>query len=462
METLENWALEELETLELGDKRLNRRCESLLTTLSTNPKESIPVACKSWAETIAAYRFLDNVSVTPEKILAPHQKATLARVKAEEVVLMVQDTTEIKYQERKPIKGLGKMSYPLEQGLHLHPTLAITPEKVCLGVIDKKTWIREALGEKPKRRQKKIEDKESYCWIESYRASDEVAKACPNTLIVNVSDREGDIYELFLEREESEENQAHWLIRSSQNRRLLNPKTKEPLMEKLYDRANKAPVLGQMKFELSGTAGRKARTVKQEIRGRRICIRPPYNKGVNTPTIEATIIVCRETKPPKGEEPIEWFLLTSVPLDTPERGLQIVQWYLCRWQIEIFFKTLKTGCEIEELQLQSYERIVNCLALYMVVSWRILYVTMLGRNNPDIACDLVFSKDEWNAVYAVVHKKNPPKKPPRLYDMIRMVASLGGFLGRKRDGEPGPQSMWIGMQRMNDFAIAWPIFRGLK
>ena len=405
---------------------------------------------------------MDNPLVTPEKIFAPHQEATLERIKTEKIVLMVQDTTEIKYEGREPIEGLGKMSYPLEQGLHLHPTLAITPDRTCLGVVDSKSWIREELGEKSKRFKKSIEEKESIRWLESYRASNEIAKNTPGTLVVNVADREGDIYELFLEKVAGEENQAHWLVRASQNRRLLDPETKEPLEEKLYASVKKAPVIGKMEFQLSERSNQSPRVVKQEVRGRQITIRAPRSFGVAARPITATIILCQEKNPPKGEKPIEWFLLTSIPLDTPERGLEIVQWYLCRWQIEVFFKILKTGCEIEELQLQNYERIVNCLALYMIIAWRILHITMLSRSQPDMSCEMVFSIDEWNAVYAIVHKKKPPKKPPRLYDMIRMIAGLGGFLGRKLDREPGPQCMWIGIQRMKDFALSWSIFKDLK
>jgi len=127
-----------------------------------------------------------------------------------------------------------------------------------------------------------------------------------------------------------------------------------------------------------------------------------------------------------------------------------------------FFKILKSSCKTDDLQFDSYERVLNCLAMYMIVAWRILYVVMLGRECPNTNCELVFDKDEWCSVYAVVKRKEPPKIPPTLYEMIRMIASLGGFLGRKRDGEPGPQALWIGIQRMRDFALAWPLFRKLK
>jgi Transposase Tn5 dimerisation domain len=132
------------------------------------------------------------------------------------------------------------------------------------------------------------------------------------------------------------------------------------------------------------------------------------------------------------------------------------------WNIEIFFKILKSGCEIEELQFESFSRIANCLALYMIVAWRILYVTMIGRHCPDISSDLIFDESEWKAVYAITQRKKPPEVAPKLDVMIKMIASLGGYLGRKHDSEPGSQVMWIGIQRMRDFAVAWEVLQELK
>ena len=176
------------------------------------------------------------------------------------------------------------------------------------------------------------------------------------------------------------------------------------------------------------------------------------------PVVEVNVILCYEKNPPKGQERLQWLLITSVEVTNAERAIEIVQWYLCRWQIELFFKILKSGCEIEDLQFENLDRISNCIALYMIVAWRILYLTMLGRCCPNISCDAVLDESEWKAVYAVVTKKKPPKKPPELNTMVKMIASLGGYLNRKHDGDPGNQVMWLGMQRMRDFAIAWEIF----
>ena len=137
-----------------------------------------------------------------------------------------------------------------------------------------------------------------------------------------------------------------------------------------------------------------------------------------------------------------------------EQAIEVLQWYLCRWQIEIFFKVLKSGCKIEELQLEHITRLEPALAFYMMVAWRVLYLTMLGRSCPELPCDVVFGQEEWKAVYIVCEKQAPPEEPPTLDFMIRMVARFGGFLNRKHDGFPGPKTIWIGIQRCRDFALA--------
>ena len=188
----------------------------------------------------------------------------------------------------------------------------------------------------------------------------------------------------------------------------------------------------------------------------------PKRQGSTLPPIEVNVVLCTEKRPPKGSKALQWLLLTSVRVETAERAIEIVQWYLCRWQIEIFFKILKSGCKIEELQFESFSRIANCLALYMIVAWRILYVTMVGRHCPDMSSDLIFDEREWKAVYAITQRKKPPKVAPKLNVLNKMIASLGGHLGRKHDSDPGPQAMWVGIQRMRDFAIAWEVLPGLK
>lgn len=140
---------------------------------------------------------------------------------------------------------------------------------------------------------------------------------------------------------------------------------------------------------------------------------------------------------------------------------QIINWYLCRWQIEIFFKILKSGCQVEKLQFEGYAATSKCLAIYMVIAWRILHVTMIGRNYPDIKCTVVFEESEWHAAYVIGKKRPPPKKPHKLQAIIKIIAEFGGYLDRGSDKPPGPKIMWIGMQRLRDFAIAWETFNAI-
>src|SRR3989338_2495403 len=457
----QDWVLEEIVGADIGDHRLNRRLGSLLEIFANNPNKTIPAACNGWSETIAAYRFFDNEQVTPEKILMPHKEATIRRIKEEAIALIIQDTSEIDYSHREPIEGMGPLSYECQHGFYLHPSIAVTPERVCLGVVDGYLWSREKLGRRHKHKSEPIEEKESYRWLKGYQVADKIAEQCPETLIINVSDREGDIYELLMQT--PEKNRARWLVRSTQNRQLVkDKKSRDPLTEKLWEKAKKAPKVGEIEFYLPATIERKARKVKQVVQARRVCLHPPKRTGVQLPVIEINVVLCTEKRAPKGEKALQWLLLTSVTITKPERAMEIVQWYLCRWQIEIFFKILKSGCQIEELQFESFARVANCLSLYMIVAWRILYLTMLGRHCPNLSSDLVFDETEWKSVYAVTQRKKPPQKAPKLNVMIKMIASLGGYLGRKHDSEPGPQVMWLGIQRMRDFAIAWEIFPGMK
>lgn len=137
------------------------------------------------------------------------------------------------------------------------------------------------------------------------------------------------------------------------------------------------------------------------MRAGRVRLKPPYRKDERLPEVEINTVLVEEINPPDGEEPITWLLLTSLPVDTFEQACLVVEYYLCRWQIEIYFKVLKSGCKIEDRQLETSERIKPCIALYMIVAWRVLFVTMLGRECPDLPCTVLFEDDEWKSVYMI-------------------------------------------------------------
>jgi len=467
MQDAQSWIIEETKKADFGDQRLNKRYGNLLNHFISSPNKSIPAACKSWKETMAAYRFFNHEEVSFSDILAPHRESTLKRIKNEKIVLIPQDTTEINFSGRK-ITGMGYLSGKDSLGFYLHPALALTPERLCLGVVDMQTWTRKSLGKRKKRTPQPLEEKESYCWLKGYEAANAIAMEAPDTVIISMADRGGDIYEL-LEKMPSETNKAYWLIRSSHDRSIVN-ESGEELGLKLRETIRASKSIGEIEFHVpAGTVysrrmqnryPRKERLVRQEVRTGTMFI----TKEKKQPAIAINVVHCREIDAPNKneEERIEWFLITSYPVSNPDAAMEIVKWYLCRWQIEVFFKILKSGCTVEELQFETLKATENCIAIYLIVAWRILYLTMLGRDFPDMDCSVVFEKSEWQSVYAIVTKKSPPDKPPRLKEIILMIAKLGGFLGRKSDGYPGPQVMWIGLQRMKDFTTSWETFYSLQ
>lgn len=463
-----NWTELEVQGADFGDKRLKKRFVQLLNSFSSSPGKSIPGSCRGWDETLAAYRFMSHHKITPNKLLTPHRDSTLSRIKEQEIVLIPQDTSEIDFTGHHSKTDMGYLTQKNSRGFYIHPSIAFTPERCCLGTIDLQLWVRRELGSRNDRKNKVLEDKETYCWLKGYEAANEIAKAAPNTVIVSISDREGDIYEV-LEKHPDEHNKAYWLIRCQHDRKILNDDTGQ-FNAKLKSSIESTVAQGYIEFDVP--AGRvqrnskarhirKARQVKQEIRFSQVTLNPPRRPDVQLKPTPIYVVHAKEINVPEGEKAIEWYLLTSYPIQTTEQAITLVNWYLCRWQVEVFFKVLKTGCKIEELQFESLRSTANCLALYMIVAWRVLFLTMMGRACPEVSCEIFFEKCEWQAVYAVLKKEKPPKESPTLYSMIVMIAKLGGFLGRKSDGFPGPQVMWTGLQRMRDFTMAWLAFHAM-
>lgn len=444
-----SWAEEEMGAADLGDERLNRRAGRILSQLAQRPEQSIPAACQGWTETQAAYRFFSNEKVTAEGVLLAHGAAVLERTRQHPVVLCVQDTTELDFTSKPQIEGLGPLTYESALGLYIHPTVAFTPDRLCLGVVDLWTWVRDAqthgTKDKASRVSRPIEEKESFRWLEGYRRVCGLQKEIGAlTRLVYVADRESDIFELFAE---GHKQGVGWLIRSNQPRKLQDG-------ARLWQMAEEAPALGQIEFDLPAAAQRPARRVCQTLRSARVQLAPPYRSDTTLEAVEVTALLAREEHAPEGVEPIQWLLLTNLPVESLEAGQEKMQWYLCRWQIEVYFRVLKSGCKVEQLQLQTRERLESALALYLIVAWRVLYLLMLGRACPELSCEVVFAPEEWRAAYLVAEKKKPPRQPPPLSLMLTLIAGLGGFLARKGDGQPGPKALWIGLQRVRDFVLA--------
>jgi hypothetical protein len=451
------WIRAELSTLDLGNTKLDERQAILLDKLAAKPSESLPGATGSWAELNAAYRFCDNKRVTAEKVLAPHRASTIERIRRQPVALIPQDTTELEF-DRDPEQGFGKLTYESRIGLMDHVQIAVTPEGQHLGVTRCHTWARPLINPHAKthNRDRATEDKESMRWLVSYRDACQIARQAPQTLIVSLSDREGDLFECFVEGATPKRGKtAEWIIRSAQNRRLVPRQESASQAAKLRIAAAELPVLGTGTVKIPARSQQSARVAKVEYRAGQLTIKAPSRTGDKLPDMAVNAVFVTEIDPPSDVEPLDWLLLTSLPIETLPNVLQVVDYYASRWQIEVFFKVLKQGCTVERLQLQKARRVENCLALYCIVAWRILHVTMLGRECPDASCDVVFSKSEWQAGCAVATKSAPPENPPSLGEFLNYVAGLGGYLGRTHDAPPGPEIMWRGMCRVFDFALAW-------
>jgi len=449
-----------MQGIDLGDERLNKRVVKVLDELGGQPTASIPTACGGWHETKAAYRFFDNSRVTAKKVLSPHRAATLKRIREHHQVLLLQDTTELDYSSQKEKEDVGPSHAELTRALFLHPLLAVTPSKLCLGVVDVQSWYRKELHRKRHTRKetknlnlhhRSIQEKESYCWLKGYRSAVEVAKACPGTRVIMVADRGADVFDVYDEAEQLEGVKAEWLVRAMKNRALLSEEGKRDkllLKEKLLQ----TPPIGKIQFILPRRNLRASRHVIQSVRVLRIKLHPPTGRRGKLRLRPAwvTAILAKEENPPAGVEAIEWLLLTSVSLDKTTSAYDVIFWYICRWQVEIFFRVLKRGCHIEELQLTKAKRFMPCLMVYMIVAWRILFLSRLSRHVPDIPCTEIFEEEEWQCAYVLVKKNALPSVPPTLSAMVKMVASLGGFLGRTGDGDPGPKSLWLGLQRLRE------------
>jgi hypothetical protein len=480
---MQAWVQEELGSANLGDRRLDARFRIVMDDLSQKPSVSIPTACGGWTETCAAYRFFENERVTASGIFEPHREGTLKRLAEQDVVLLVQDTTELDL--TRPVErmeGAGPLNDECRWGFYAHPLLALTPERIPLGVVHAEIWARDLeeflasrrdKAQDPRSKDKRnkalpIEAKESHRWLEGYQLGCEVAGQFPNTTTVVISDSEADIYECFLEAmPEAGKKKAEWITRACQDRNLSerSPQGYAHLRQKVAS----TRVLGTMEVEVRERPANQAKEGKRNqprtariatvtIQAARVKLRGPQRPGGRLADVEVNAILVREQHPPLGEEPIEWLLLTSLPIKKFKQVCRVIEYYCCRWQIEIYFRILKSGCKVEDRQFQDADHYLPCLALYMVIAWRVMYVMMLGRECPDMCCAEVFSEAEWKSVFVMVCQETPPEAPPTLQEMIYLIGRLGGHLGRTHDGPPGPKAMWIGMQRMADLADAWRTF----
>lgn len=449
------WIYNEFTDVELGDKRLDKRLIKTAGFLGSAPLAPINQACLDWRSVKAAYRLFDNEKAEPAKILAPHVAATARRMRAvaieeKKVLLAASDTVFIGYAHPN-VSGIGPIGKDNKggRGLVMHNVLVMTTEGVPQGLVHQNIWARDEVPEETRQekierlQQMAIDEKESFKWICGVR--DARAHTPRGAKVVMLCDREGDFYEHLAEALQHKDN---YVIRARVDRRL--PQEQNEGHERMHEAIEAAEQLGTMEVVVPGNGKRKTRTATVGIKAAKVTIKQPQRRGQAKETelpeeITVRLVAATEiSTPPEGEEAITWVLLTNMMVADFESAKEKVLWYSKRFVIETFHKTLKSGLKVEDCRLETGERLMRHLALCSVIAVRLMNVAYLAREKPELPATAAFAPEELEALHVLTREGVPPKEPPTLKEAVRMVAKLGGHLGRKRDGEPGMTVMWRG------------------
>ena len=423
-------------------RTLNRLIQSL-TTLSGKPGASIAEASHDAAEAKAIYRLLQNPGITEENVLETYRNETMLQMKqsGESVCLCVQDTTEINYAGLKQTPGLGDTNRTVTKGLFAHSALVFTVSGLPLGMLHQHIWARD-LALKPTRKvSRPYEEKESYRWTAAAQAS--VVDLPPQTRLIHLADREADFFE-FLHTLQADGQL--YVVRAVQNR------ITEADRCFVWDKVHEQPIAGEVVVSIPRDTrkGTPARETTLAIRFLRDTVKVPQHliqKRAGFQPLTYTVIHVIETTPLEGEEPIEWYLATNLSITCAEEASEKVAWYVQRWKIERFHYILKSGCEIEKLQEKHADQLRKLILFYSIIALNLQHLTYLSRQTPDVPCTQAMSDEEWKVLYRITHKTNKlPEHPPTIREIVVALAKMGGFLGRKSDGEPGVKVLWRGIQ----------------
>jgi hypothetical protein len=443
----------------LGDERLSRRLPRLAEALARQPQASIPKATGSWGQACAAYRFLDHTTFTPHDLLRPHVQRTLERATTHPLVLAVADTTSLNYGQRSATQGLGLIGSQADKffGLWQHSLLAFTPQGLPLGLLDSQCWARDPakFGGNHQRNRRPVADKESAKWLRSYAALQTHAPQTPQTRWVMVADREGDLYELFALAVRTPD--APGLLVRAQHDRGVDGSTR-----RLFAHLARAPLAGQLRVQVPRRPGQKARTATLSVRFQTVRVSAPTLKD-DQPPLTLWAVEARELHPPRGHAPLHWRLLTTVPVHTLAQATERVGWYCVRWGIEVFHKVLKSGCAVETAQLGTAARLQRYLAIKLVIAWQVQALTHLGRVQPEADVREILEHGQWRLLCAATRGGGfAPRARPQAQEVLRRLGRLGGHLGRRGDGPPGPLCLARGLQRLHDITLGWRLAHETK
>jgi hypothetical protein len=408
--------------------------------MAARPEGSLPQTAADAAEVAAIYRLMNNPALGLDELAAAHRGATLERTSGMRTVLCPQDTTFLNYSSQPTIEGLGGYSHQ-EHGLMVHLTIAATVDGLVLGSLDVQTLLHRqgpAVGRTYK--AKAIADKQSMRWLRSLERLNELAQSDESVgQWVSVADREADIYELFAA---DRHPRVHWLVRATHDRATTSTQSY------LWDQIEAGVLLGEQTLQVHARAERPARQAVLEVRAQAVNLRPPRRRGGKLPGVEVWAVLARERQPPKGCPAVEWMLLSDLPVLNFEQAVEKLQWYARRWLIERFFYVLKSGCRVEALQLANRPRLETALGFYLIVAWRILWMTLWARTDPSLPATVALTDEEWKITWVMVRKRPPPPSIPTLADVIGWLAQMGGHSGKAHAKPPGPKAIWSGLQQV--------------
>ena len=455
-----SWIDRELAASKFRDERLGKRLRKVVAQLDGAIGEPIPLACADWANTKAAYRFLSNENVSENEILAGHFASAGDRIKAAGgPILVLQDTTEFVYKRAQP-EEIGSLTYAPNKrnrdrlltlhtvcGLLMHSSLAITTEGLPLGLTAIKFWTRSkfkgttALKRHINPTRVPIEGKESVRWLSNMRQS--AALIGDPRRCVHIGDRENDIYEFFCA---AEELGANFLVRACVDR--LAGEGDHTIQDEMVEVA----VQGRHVVAIRTKTGQ-VEHASLALRYKHIRVLPPIGKQKRYPALTLTVIHAEEREHPPHRAPVVWRLITNLTVRSPAQAIEKLNWYALRWKIEVFHNILKSGCKVEDAKLRTAERLVNLIAIFCLVSWRIFWTTMMNRVAPDAPPQLAFTTDEIEILDFVVKGRSEQANKQTLSHYLTKVACLGGYLARTHDPPPGNKVMWRGWSRLADIKI---------
>ena len=457
----DHWSSHEIDVGGFKDTRLGRRCAELLRRLSDGMGGTIPLACQDWANTKAAYRFFANPKVEEGEILNGHFEATRTRYAASEgPVLLLQDTTEFTYQRRdqhavgftKAINSgrdrNGRLRHHAVCGILMHSSLAVSEEGLPFGLAAVKFWNRDKFKGTAQLKRKinptrvPIEAKESIRWLENLQQS--IALLGEPGRCIHIGDRESDIYELYCL---TKELGTHFVVRTVVDRLAgCGDHTVANEMRSVESAGRHVVEIRNDNDEIE--------RVTLDIHYKKVHVCPPIGKQKRYPSLDLAVIHAVEIRPPSGRKPILWKLITDLDVTSLEGAIEKIRWYALRWKIEVFHKILKSGCRAEDAKLRAADRLANLVALFCIVSWRVMWMTMMARAAPDAPPTVALTRQEIILLDRLVGDGgNRGAKRASLQLYVTKLARLGGYLARLSDPPPGNTVIWRGLRRLADIQL---------